>query len=301
MNRILIILFSLIMCTPLVCSAETITVAVHDYAPYYNHEAKGFLSDIYTESFKSQGITVEYLVLPIERGVIYFFSNKVDAHSPGNIFFNPEQLKQADCVKTFKIMACWHYYKPLQKRINFTSLDDMRGYRLGIIYKSPYAPLYRSHQLTIFEVQRPAQLVKKVQAGRDNFFEATLFSGLVMINSIFPKEWDLFDYIAWDVSDGSLAFLKNNTKAQRLKKIFEKGFNQVKQNGTYIEILERYWGKNNIPKDILPDDLMPFGTEHFSIKTFQQYKRTEYGEIIQEDTALKGSQSPNNTQFEHVP
>lgn len=296
MNRIHFILCLILVLVPFIASAETVTVAVHDYAPYYNEEAKGFLSDIYTESFKTQGLTVEYQVLPIERGVIYFFSHKVDAHSPGNIFFTPDQLKLADCVKTFKIMACWHYYKPLQQRIPFTSLDDMRGYRLGIIYKSPYAPLYRAHQLSIYEVQRPAQLVKKVQAGRDNFFEATLFSGLVLINSIFPEEWDNFDYIAWDVSDGSMAFLKNDPDSQRLKKIFEKGFNLVKQNGTYIDILERYWGKGNIPKEILPDDLMSFGTDNFSVQQFQQYRRTNYGEIIPNPP-----ETPNNNRPEPFP
>lgn len=269
-----------ILASPFTQAEETITIAVHDYAPYYDHEAKGFLSKIYTEAFKNQGITAKYRVLPIERGVIYFFSNDVDAHSPGNIFFNPEQMKKADCVKTFKIMATWHYYKPLQKPITFTTLDDMKPYRLGIILKSPYKPMYEKHGLNIFEVQRPAQLVKKVHEGRDHFFEATFFSGLVLIKKIYPDEWKAFDYISWDVSDGSLAFLKNNKRAQYFKKKFEKGFTLVKQNGTYIDILESYWGKGNIPRDLLPDDLKSFGTDTFDLNVFQSPDRTDYGAII---------------------
>ena len=72
---------------------DTITIAVHDYAPYYNSEGKGVLIDMYKAACGVAGLEAEFKVLPIKRGIGYLFQNKVDAFSPGHIFLSPGFVK----------------------------------------------------------------------------------------------------------------------------------------------------------------------------------------------------------------
>ena len=112
----LLLFILLLNITTIVYAQENITIATHDYPPYYDATGTGMFSEIYQAAFKTDGIGVTIKAYPIKRGVQYLLLNKVDAHSPGQFFFSEAHQKEITSVPIYKVIASCYYYKPLQKK-----------------------------------------------------------------------------------------------------------------------------------------------------------------------------------------
>jgi hypothetical protein len=257
---------------------ERVIIGVHEYPPYYDANGQGELSDLYRAAFQAVGLDVDIQVYPIARGKIRLLEQKVDAFSPFCVFVG-EECEKINAVLIGYAMVSWFFYNPHQERILFESLDDIKGYRVGALASAPLRKEYEQHGLNVQFVQMPIQLFKKAQAGRDQFVETTLLTGLSLVKNIMPEETQNFDYLAWKELEGGLAFLSNNPRSRHLKRQFEKGLARIKQNGEYIAVFEAYWGKGNVPDYIVTDDMKKFSTTQFSLEQFYKYQREPYGKI----------------------
>ncbi len=259
---------------------EKIVITTDYYPPYYNKSGAGLGGDIYRAAFAEVGIVVEFKAFPINRALKVFLDGTVDAHSPGDLFIHGDDREKINWTTSFKVVAGWVFYVPNQKRIELNTLADLKGYRLGTTIHSPNIETYRQYELDIHNVQTPLKLVKMTKAGRFDFFETSHLTNLLLVKSLFPNEWHNFDFVPSMLLGASLAFVKDNVKSQQFKQLYDKGFDIIKQNGKYLQIHEAYWGENNVPKDVLPDELKQFGVEQVDVKLFHSFNRDENGKIL---------------------
>lgn len=149
---------------------ETVSIAVHNYPPFYNEEATGLMTEVYDAAFDRVGIKASITTYPIKRGISYLFENKVDAFSPGHIFFSEDLKKKAEWENSFVVVLVMTYYKPkLQKKLVFRSLSELKGYRIAILVNSPYFEEYKKYNLTVFPVQTPQQMMRMLKAEHFQF------------------------------------------------------------------------------------------------------------------------------------
>lgn len=280
-----IVIMPLILCVSVLSSygfaQEKISIGAHDYPPYYNARAKGMMTDVYQAVFNRVGVDAVIRTFPIKRGIAYLFENKIDAFSPGHILLSPELKKKADWENSFIVAMVMIYYAPnLKGKFVYNSLEDLRGRRLAILVNSPYISLYKKHGIKIYEAQTPQMMIRMVKAGHVDFFVNTLLSGQMLIKTEFPDDANDFNYFVWNTLACSLAVNKANPDSQKWLGLFRQGLAQIKKDGTYIRIFERYWGKNNIPKAVLFPELVSFGVDHVNAQAFNQPLRNEWGRII---------------------
>lgn len=279
----ILLIGSLIVVHSLTLSAMTedsIVIAVHDYIPYYDSQGNGMVSELYRAAGKAAGMKVEIRVLPVKRGIGYLLDNKVDAFSPGHIFMNPDQVKVCSDYKAFNVVTIFAYYDPTKtKKVIFNSIADLKGQRVGLIVGSPLRVLFDQNGLPYEEVQTPDGLIKMLYAGRFDFIEQTFLNGILLAHGLYGDKIDYFKYVInFPVACG-ISFHHGNPKADTLRPRFIEGFETIKKNGTYIRILEKYWGKGNIQKEALPEDLARFGVDKTDLKSFLSHHRTSWGEI----------------------
>lgn len=261
---------------------DSMTLAVHDYAPYYNSEGKGMLIDLYQAICDDAGIDVTFKVLPVKRGVQYLFESKVEAFSPGHIFMSPEQAKQVSIVKAFKVVGIFMYYDSGNKKnVTYNSVSDLKGSKVGVVQNSPWLPEYQHFGLPVEQIQSPELLIKMLRAKRFDFIEATLLAGFSIANELYKSEVNDFGFIVHDVIDCSVAFLNSNPKAMDLMKKFSSSYDKIRKSDEYIRILETYWGKNNIQKEALPDDIQSSGVAKSSLNVFSSYNRNAWSRIVE--------------------
>lgn len=260
---------------------EKIIISVHDYMPYYNKDGKGLMDEVYKEIFHRVGVEASLKAFPIKRGLAYLFDNTVDAFSPGHIFMSPDMKKNAEWDTSFIVALSMFYYKPnFKKPIVFNTLDDLRGYKLAVLVNTSFIPLYKKHHIEYYEAQNPQRMLKMAKAGHVDFFVITILTGMILINQEYPDVAHDFDYFVFKKLPCSLAVSKGNPNYKKRMAQFQKGLNEIKADGTYIQLLEQYWGKGNIPKDVLFDDLTSFGVDHVDPKVFNKFPRNELGRIV---------------------
>lgn len=277
-----LVLFVWIAFVSTAMAKDSMTIAVHDYAPYYNNDGKGMLIDLYQAICDDAKIDVTFKVLPVKRGIEYLFDSKVDAFSPGHIFMTPEQFNQVSIIKAFNVVGVFIYYDPGNKKaVVYNSVTNLKGSKVGVIQNSPWLPEYEQVGLPVEQIQTPELLVKMLYAGRFDFIETTLLAGFTITNGLYKNEVKNFDFVVHDVIECSVAFLKSNPKGMALMDKFNASFETIKKNGEYVRVLETYWGKNNIQKEALPDDLKKYGTDKASLDVFSTYNRNAWSKIVE--------------------
>lgn len=266
-----------------VFAEEKIIISVHDYLPYYNAQGEGLMTEVYKDAYGRFGVDVDIKVLPIKRGLSYLFENKVDAFSPGNIFMSDEMKNNAEWEESFIVALVLFYYKPhLKKPIVYKTLDDLKGYKMAVLVNTSLIPLYKKHNLEYYESESPQRMLKMAKAGHVDFFVITLLTGMTLINQGYPDEAGNFDYIIFKRLPCSLAVSKGNPNHKRIISQFRQSLNDMKSDGSYIQHLERYWGKGNIPKVVLFQDLEYLGVDHVDSSVFNKTPRNSWGRIIDE-------------------
>ncbi len=256
----------------LVCSLpavarDTIIIATYD-SPYYEGKDGGLFGEIYKAAFNAVDADIELQYYPIKRSIEYLFTNKADAFSPGALFIQGEALKKIIFVNIAKVSSIYVYYKPFHDEITLPGILNERldyikakGYVLGMLVNNPLLETYKASNIKIYETQTFPSQIKMLQSKKFDLAVSDYFAATMEIAKVFPDEMQNFVYIDVPAYDVSLAFSKGNPNAQALFDRFTKGFNAIKANGTYMLIMEKYWGKGNVPQKVLVDDMKKNGIE----------------------------------------
>jgi hypothetical protein len=250
--------------------AAPVTVAIHNYPPYYDSEGKGFVSDIYRAAFKEVGEEVKFFVYPTKRGVKSFFEGDVDAHSPGEMFFNSKQKSLSITEYVFKVRACWFYLRSNQKvKEDALKTPSKWGpYKLSVLRKSPYLELYQANKLNYLLAQDPEQLFRLLSKSRVDLAESTMLAGLTHLSAMEATDRRHYNFAVWSTINGGISFLNNNERSVKLHKKFKTGLKAIIENGKFKAILEKVWGKGNIPIETLLNYQHHMGAKQFSLDKF---------------------------------
>lgn len=233
---------------------DVITVGTFLYPPYHN-EKGGFLNDFYQAIFKAVDRNVKFIYQPLRRSEANFIKGEVDLFS-SHVLVEAEHLKLVDRLNILRFSASFFY---LQSKGNFNNLESLKGHVCGVIQNSPYQKLYEKNGIRQNFLKDPETLLKMVLLGRVTAFESTFLTGINYIKK--NTKVDNFDYFHFDVLSSGPAVLKTNKRRDELLKLIDTGYKRIVENGELIKILEKYWGVDNIPRAILPNDLKHLGKD----------------------------------------
>ncbi len=254
MKFIVKLTFLMLVCTSF-CRAESVVkIGTFPYPPYHTEQG-GFLNDFYKAIFKSVGREVEFVFNPLRRSESHFIKGKVDIFS-SHVLIAKENIEKIDRMNILKFNPSIFY---LKSQGSFTSLAMLKDQVVGVIQNTPYAQLYEKNGLELNYLKDPLTLLKMTLLNRVKAFESTFLTGINYIK--LENKLSEFDYFIFDVLDSGPAILKTHKNSDELKAIIDKGYRNIVENGQLIKILEKYWGKDNIPRSVLPNDLKHLGKD----------------------------------------
>lgn len=102
-----------------------------------------------------------------------------------------------------------------------------------------------------YEESTKESQVRKLHKGRADLAIIGLLTGKELIKRLYPNEVDSFQVLSKPFLElpSSICFYKAYPQVEQYTQKFIQGFTKIKRNGTYIKIMEKYYGKESIPKE----------------------------------------------------
>ena len=235
--------------------AEQLTLTAFHYPPYMDESLpeKGMFCELVAAAYQSVGYTVSFIFYPGKRSTKYVTDGDVLAHLGSEMNFSEEARKNdVQSVRVFYFRAVGFYLKDRFKSISFKTLKDLQGYRLGVIRGASLSLLFKKYpelNLSVEEVATMEQMFKKVYYDRSDIGFTVELSGRMFFAKYYPDEQD-----RWVITEdavqgifGDVVFSKKYPDSEKYLNAFKEGIQRIRDNGTYLRILEKYYGTGNVP------------------------------------------------------
>ena len=238
-----------------VSAEEKVAVTAFNYPPYMDESLpeKGLFCELVYEAYKSVGYETSFIFYPLKRSTVYVAEGRELAQLGTEWNFPEESRKDIHPVPLFFYRKMGFYLKDRFKKMKFKTLNDLKGYRLGaILGSSDSAILMKNKELQVEQVPTMEQMFKKLYAGRSDIVFAPELSALSFIKANYPNEVDrcaVTDDVLQDLL-GQVIFSKKYPDYKKYLSKFQEGLNLIRDNGNYLKVLEKYYGKNNVPQEV---------------------------------------------------
>ena len=239
-------------------AAEKLTILAMEYPPYESSTlpSDGIAGEILDHIFAQMGIEDAFEYQPLKRAVYNIVTGQ-NHFFVGNLsFFTEEERKNLMLLPFVNIRMVFFYDKTrYAEGINFDTLEQLKDYQIGILAGGFEKDMLVNAQLTVHEISSYEGLFQTMNAGRIDLCTSLDISGLEMIRRLFPGEEQTFGIIAKPLTSipAGLILSKNLPNYQEFIAQYQQGFEAIKANGTYLSILEKYYGKGNVPKDVMSE------------------------------------------------
>ena len=243
MKRIVLLLA--IVCL-LGCSwayAQDVLIATGEYSPYTSEKlaGNGFSAEIVTAAFAASGITAKYEFLPWKRCEAGVESG--DYYGTIPYLKTPEREQRFAYSDAFYVSrSSFFYMKDAHPDFAYSSLSDMKKYVLGGAAGYYYEKAFADAGLNVEYADDATSSLKKLHAGRVDFFPEDDLAAWAMIKELFPGEEGKFAATekAFNEDPHYIMVSKKFAGADELTRKFNEGLAKIKADGTYDAIMKKY-------------------------------------------------------------
>lgn len=241
---------------------DKITVAAFEYPPIYqNADAKGLSGDIVAAAFKAVGVDVEFKFFPVARMVETVKSGEVTCGIGGAVLFSaPEVASKVKVSSVVQYVSQTFLYdsKKYPGGLTFAKLSDMSKYRIGVLGNSGiHKFLEKTPELKFDTNTTHDGSAKQLQLQRIDVWAIVDLTGIMYMKKLFPDEAANYKYTkSFNLGDVSVVFSTSKDPNGVFEKKFKEGLAAIKKNGTYMQIMAKYYGSvTAINKDALTEDM----------------------------------------------
>lgn len=232
---------------------RTVQITTIDYPPLMGPE-EGLMTDLVRAAFNSQSYSVNFVIVPMARIPWSITHSNSDAVIGSILWFKEKEVIEKISFQTIYYSGVHFFYRKAQfpAGITYDELTELDQYKVGYIQSGSILRLLNESGIHPQLVKDLTTNTRKLKTKRIDMFIATELGGWGAIKKIYPDKVAQFAMTPRPILDmmGSGDILFPN-KSRHLKEIFAAGFSQLKDDGTYLKILEQYYGKGHIPENLL--------------------------------------------------
>jgi ABC-type amino acid transport substrate-binding protein len=134
--------------------------------------------------------------------------------------------------------------------VSYQRLEDLKSYRIGYMFGGAATRVLEQAGLSIEYVNLHGQNIRKLYLERIDLLVMEDTGGWASIKEIYPEDVSSFDQTNKVILEVSVdvVFKKEN---DALLRQLQTGLEKIKMNGTYVEIVRRYYSHGTIPQNII--------------------------------------------------
>jgi len=220
----------------------SITLATLDWAPYVGQKLPdyGFTSEIISAAFKRAGYTVKIEFLPWARVLQEVETGKYDAGYPA--YYSDERAQKYLLSDAFA-NGITGFYKRKADTIAYTSLQDLKPYRIGVIMGYVNSPEFdAATYLQKEEAIDEATNLNKLLAKRIDLTVLDKFTAQYVISTSLPAGKDALEFLEPPLLVQPLHVMvsRQTQGAEQKLRDFNEGLKKIRADGTLDQILTKY-------------------------------------------------------------
>lgn len=263
MQKWILMVLLLVMTVSSAMSAdETIVVAAFEYPPIYqNAQDKGLSGDMVAAAFKAVNVDVEMQFFPVARVPLTVAKGKAVCGIGGIVLFDtPETRSDVTNGGIIQYVSQTFLYNSKQypNGIVYNSLDEMAKYKIGVLMNSGIQRfLEKNSSLEFIANTIHDGSAKQLESKRIDVWAIVDLTGMMYMKQLFPDKADDYKYTkSFTKGDVSIFFSNKADPDKVYMTKFKEGLAIIKKDGTYMQIMAKYYGgKDLINKDALTDDM----------------------------------------------
>lgn len=225
-----------------VFSAEKITLASLDWAPYIgkNLENEGYIAELVKKAFEISGYEAHIEYMPWARTVEMAKNGEFDWYLPE---YYAETLNENFLVSNPFPGGPLVFFKLKSKKISYSKLEDLKPFNIGIVRGYVNTQDFDNAQ---YLKKDPAKddltNLKKLGAGRIDLMIADKFVGLYLIKNQLPRYIGKIEPIEpiLEQKELFLCISKKSKNSLAKLKAFNEGLEKIKKNKTIEQILIKH-------------------------------------------------------------
>lgn len=223
----------------------TIKIVAYEYPPLTTFEmpSMGLCSEIIREAFAAAGVAVTIENQVVRNLAVYsLIQDNSVAMIGAESDFSEDEQKQLIFMPCYTMTGRYFYYRPNHtKELKWQGkLDNLNGFTYGALtgedvtaYKKAGIKIVRGDLVSLFKMLRDEKI---------DFLSVADLCGEWLVKKNFAKEKNDFAKMAvlsWQ-APFSIIFNKKHPRCKEISTAFAEGFDKIKQNGKYVEIIEKY-------------------------------------------------------------
>ena len=256
-----VLLFAVSSAVPL-HAAEQIRVAVFEYPLIYQNGAeKGTALELVMEAFKTVNLEAEFEFLPVERMVRAVSEGAALCGVGGKVLFEaPKVVSGVVFSDTLQYVTQVFIYDTRRFTPSLEALSGMAGYRIGLLQGSGIHRILEKTDGLVLDANTTHEgTARQLYLRRVDVWAIVDITGMWYLRTLFPHEAAFYRSTrAFNRGDVSVFFSKARDPDGVYSEKFRKGLANIKQNGTYRDVLAKYYGGvAQINWDSATDDMRP--------------------------------------------
>jgi polar amino acid transport system substrate-binding protein len=219
-----------------------------------------FSPDLPEDGMAGEMLHAIFAEIGIKSRILYFPLKRLQRDLRGNhlgdpVNFTGQQFSAVIPIALYR--AAFFYYRPRHKEgIIYKNPEDLNGYTIGMIRGTlENKGYFEKKSIRIIEANNESSLFRQLKEGRIDLCGVIKEAGEFIVKKEYPDETDNFVPIEIPKSLGPVTVMidRNYTHGRELGVRVEEGLKEIMENGKYLQILEKYYGKGNVPDDWFAD------------------------------------------------
>jgi polar amino acid transport system substrate-binding protein len=253
---------------PCVLFAEPIQISTVNYPPFvsekpYEKIGHGLMADITTTMFERAGYQADLVYLPHKRSSLTFKTGRYPftLNSLKILLAAGLQPEQFESISLGYYNAHFFYLKShLKKELVYQTYADLKEYSVCVTLGSYAIEPLRNAGVRVDNANTSYSCMKKLLLHRNDIWGSVDLTAYFLMKRNHPEA--LADFAKANPPEGSfgardelvLSYLVSNSFAVNKAVALNRAFSEMKNDGTMLTIMKRYWGER-VPLDVLPLDM----------------------------------------------
>lgn len=227
-------------------STRIVKLATEEWPPYYGSKMKNYgpITEIITQAFSKVGYKVEIDFFPWVSILEKLKNGRYDAGFAA--YYSDQRAKDYIYSEPIGIFSRVVFLKKKTMEIDVKKLEDLKPYRIGVTRGYIYAiPEFDNDQsLNKIESVSEETSIMNLRKGRVDLVIIDKAVASYLINNQFSGKQGDLDFIKSDYPnkkiDMHLLISKKFETSNQLKRDFDYGLKQIKEDGTFDKIIKGY-------------------------------------------------------------